>query len=113
MPRRRAPYPADFRHQLVELERAGQYEEAAARYVESLKLNPATLSALLGLERVLVPIDRLPSIVSPVDSALVLQPDNRSIRSLELRVWVTLEERDSLDAAAAVTWLRVNYWSNL
>lgn len=84
-----------------ELERAGQYEEAAARYTQALALNPANLSALLGLERVLVPIERLPSIVSFVDSALVLQPDNRSIRSLDLRVWVTLKQRDSLDVAAA------------
>ena len=42
-----------------ELERAGQYDQAAAIYLATLRADPTNLSALLGLERVLPPINRL------------------------------------------------------
>src|SRR5437879_4257666 len=42
-----------------ELERAGQYEQAAAMYLAALRADPTNLPALLGLERVLPPLNRL------------------------------------------------------
>jgi len=42
-----------------ELERAGQYDQAAAIYLATLRADPTNLSALLGLERVLPPLNRL------------------------------------------------------
>ena len=83
-----------------ELERRGRYAVASERYRGILEQGPANLSALLGLERVLQPIGQLDSILPFVDSALVLQPENAAIRSLELRVWGKLEQPERLTAAA-------------
>src|SRR2546422_6858644 len=43
----------------VELERAGQYDRAASLYFATLRADPTNLAALLGLERVLPPLNRL------------------------------------------------------
>ena len=51
--------PAQAIGQGFELERAGQYEQAAAIYLATLRADPTNLSALLGLERVLPPLNRL------------------------------------------------------
>src|SRR2546428_585378 len=51
--------PAQAIGQGFELERAGQYDQAAAIYLAPLRAEPTNLSALLGLERVLPPINRL------------------------------------------------------
>ncbi len=86
-----------------EFERRGNYEVAAQHYGDILKRSPANLSALLGLERVLLPIGKLDSIMPYLDSALVLQPQNRSVRSLQIRVWIlpdeTITYEDDLTAA--------------
>jgi tetratricopeptide (TPR) repeat protein len=87
-----------------ELERNGRYREAAARYHEALTENPANLSALLGLERVLSPLEELDSLPPLVDSAVVLQPSNRSLRALQLRVLGAVEQRAALDSAA-MAWI--------
>ena len=87
-----------------EFERRGNYEVAAQRYGGILARSPVNLSALLGLERVLLPIGKLDSIMPYVDSALVLQPQNRSVRSLQLRVWAQLDRPDGL-AAAGRDWV--------
>jgi tetratricopeptide (TPR) repeat protein len=83
-----------------ELERRGRYEVAAQRYRAILDRSPANLSALLGLERVLPPIDQLDSILLYIESALVLQPEHGSIRSLLLRVFAQLDQPDRLGEAA-------------
>src|SRR2546426_12064307 len=44
--------PAQAIGQGFELERAGQYDQAAAIYLATLRAEPTNLSALLGLERV-------------------------------------------------------------
>lgn len=87
-----------------EFERRGSYDVAARRYRDVLSQSPANLSALLGLERVLLPIGKLDSIMPYVDSALVLQPQNRSVRSIQLRVWAELDRPDRL-AAAGQEWV--------
>jgi tetratricopeptide (TPR) repeat protein len=83
-----------------ELERRGRYEVAAQRYRDILDRSPTNLSALLGLERVLPPIDQLDSILPYIDSALVLQPEHGSVRSLQLRVFAKLDQPVSLTEAA-------------
>jgi FimV-like protein len=83
-----------------ELERRGRHEAAARLYLAALTEQPTHLSALLGLERVLQQLDRLDSIVPYVASAIALQPSNRSIRALELRVWAMVGEPESLTVAA-------------
>src|SRR5438132_5250182 len=51
--------PSQAIGQGFELERAGQYEQAAAMYLAALRADPTNLPALLGLERVLPPLNRL------------------------------------------------------
>ena len=51
--------PAQAIGQGFELERSGQYEQAAAIYLATLRAEPTNISALLGLERVLPPLNRL------------------------------------------------------
>src|SRR5438552_7692571 len=51
--------PAQAIGQGVELERAGQYDRAASLYFATLRADPTNLGALLGLERVLPPLNRL------------------------------------------------------
>lgn len=83
-----------------ELERRGRYEVAARRYEAILDRNPANLSALLGLERVLPPIGQLDSILPYIDSALALQPEHGSVRSLQLRVLASVDRPERLEEAA-------------
>jgi tetratricopeptide (TPR) repeat protein len=92
--------------QAGELERRGRLEEAADRYRQVLREDPANVSALLGLERTYEALGTLDSIVAPVRSALALDPLNGSIRALELRVWAALRMPDSV-ALAAQRWIRV------
>jgi FimV-like protein len=89
-----------------DLERRGRHEAAARLFFEALADQPAHLSALLGLERVLQRLDRLDSIVPYVESAISLQPSNRSMRALQLRVWAMLAEPESLTVAAG-RWIEL------
>ena len=83
-----------------ELERRGRYEVASRRYRDILGRRPTNLSALLGLERVLPPINQLDSILPHIDSALVLQPEHGSVRALPVRVFAKLERPDRVTEAA-------------
>ena len=87
-----------------ELERGGRFLEAAHTYREALRDEPANLPALLGLERVSEPIDQQDSVLHFVALALALAPENRFIRSVELRAWASAENPDSL-AAAVSRWI--------
>ncbi len=89
------------------MERAGRLDEAAGEYVRALETNPTNLSALLGLERVLTPSDKLDSLLPKLDSALVVQPDNRSVRSLQIRVLTALADASGLETAARA-WMAVS-----
>jgi tetratricopeptide (TPR) repeat protein len=83
-----------------ELERGGRHAEAAAAYLATLRSDPANLPALLGLERVLPVLSRLPELLPLVRRARDRVPENGALRGLELRVYAGLNEPDSLDAAA-------------
>src|SRR5687768_7104230 len=83
-----------------ELERAGRYADAATVYLTTVRSDPVNIPALLGLERVLFVLNRLPELVPIVHAARAWSPDNATLRGLELRVWAGLNEGDSLEAAA-------------
>src|SRR6267143_3914145 len=83
-----------------ELERGGRNAEAAAAYLTTLRSDPANLPALLGLERVLPGLSRLPELLPLVQRARERVPENGSLRALEVRVYAGLNEPDSLTAAA-------------
>src|ERR1700694_676379 len=83
-----------------ELERSGRYADAANVYLTTLRADAANIPALLGLERVLFVLNRLPELQPLVQRARARAPDNPALRGLELRVYAGLNQGDSLEAAA-------------
>src|SRR6266699_119529 len=92
--------PSQAIGQGFELERVGQYEQAAAIYLATLRADPTNLSALLGLERVLPPINRLAELVPAAQRAAVASPANAALRAVLLRTYVGINEPDSARAVA-------------
>ena len=82
-----------------ELERQGRVEQAAALYASALHGDPASVPALLGLERVLPPLGRLGELLPLVQRALAMDT-GAAVRALAVRTFTALEENDS--AAALV-----------
>src|SRR3989442_1569128 len=68
------PARAQVIGEAVELERAGRQARAAVVYMAVLRGEPTNLAALLGLERVLPPLGRLPELLPLVRRALA--PDS-------------------------------------
>src|SRR6059058_1180320 len=95
--------PAQAIGQGFELERAGQYEQAAGIYLATLRAEPTNLSALLGLERVLPPINRLGELLPAAQRAAAASPSNVALRGVLLRTYVALNEPDS-GRAVALRW---------
>src|SRR6059036_1833527 len=94
------PLPAQAIGQGFELERAGQYEQAAGIYLATLRADPTNLSALLGLERVLPPLNRLGELLPVAQRAAAANPSNVALRGVLLRTYVALNEPDSARALA-------------
>src|SRR2546429_518900 len=92
--------PAQAIGQGFELERAGQYEQAAGIYLATLRADPTNLSALLGLERVLRPLNRLGELLPAAQRAAAASPTNAALRGVLLRTYVALNEPDSARAVA-------------
>src|SRR5437879_402281 len=84
----------------VELERTGRQASAALVYIAVLRGEPTNLAALLGLERVLPPLGRLPELLPLVRRALAADSANRAFRAREVRALATLNEPDRAEAAA-------------
>src|SRR2546423_15298608 len=68
-----------------ELERSGQFEQAASIYLATLRADPTNLSALLGLERVLPGLNRLAELVPVAQRAAAASPANAALRAGLLR----------------------------
>ena len=83
-----------------ELERSGRYADAASVYFTTIRSDPTNIPALLGLERTLFVLNRMSELLPLVQTARAGQPDSPALRSLELRVYATLNEPDSLEAIA-------------
>src|SRR5947199_6687361 len=86
-----------------ELERAGEYEQAAGIYLATPRADPTNLSALLGLERVLRPLNRLGELLPAAQRAAAASPTNAALRGVLLRTYVALNEPDS-GRAVALRW---------
>ena len=89
-----------------ELERTGRYADAATVYLTIVRADPINIPALLGLERVLFVLNRMPELLPLVQNARARAPDNVALRSLELRTYAALNEADSLETAA-LRWAAV------
>jgi tetratricopeptide (TPR) repeat protein len=83
-----------------ELERSGRYADAASVYFTTVRSDPTNLPALLGLERTLSVLNRMPELLPLVQRARERQPDSPALRSLELRVYAGLNQLDSLETIA-------------
>jgi tetratricopeptide (TPR) repeat protein len=89
-----------------DLERRGDYAAAAAAYRAVLADRPADVSALLGLERSLLPLNRGAEILPAVQAALAAAPSSSAVYGIALRAWATNEQPDSVRAMAE-RWARI------
>ncbi|HKU60293.1 MAG TPA: hypothetical protein VJQ44_03680, partial [Gemmatimonadales bacterium] len=83
-----------------ELERRGDYAGAAAAYRTLLAARPADLPALLGLERVLLPLNQSAAIIPQVQAALAADTRTPGIYGVALRAWAAADQPDSMRATA-------------
>jgi len=79
-----------------DLERRGSYAQAADVYRNVLKDKPGELLALLGLERALTPLNRLPEILPAVKAAIAANPSSIAIYGVGLRAYAAANLLDSL-----------------
>jgi len=79
-----------------DLERRGSYPQAAELYRGVLRQHPGEIAALLGLERSLTPINRLPEIIPAVQAAIAASPGTAAIYAVGLRAYAQANQLDSL-----------------
>ncbi len=79
-----------------DLERRGSFAQAAEIYRGVLQKEPGELTALLGLERSLTPINRLPELLPAVRAAIVANPSAAPVYSIGLRAYAAANLLDSL-----------------
>ena len=91
----RATMPRAF-----ELERRGNYEAAAEAYRDLLRGKPGDVSALLGLERVLLPLNRSAEILPEARAALAADSTKPALYAVALRAWAAADQPDSMRAMA-------------
>ena len=90
----------------LDLERRGDYAGAAEAYRAALAGKPAHVSALLGLERSLLPLNRSADILPAVSAALAAAPSSSAVYGIALRAWATAEQPDSVRSIAE-RWARI------
>jgi len=89
-----------------DLERRGNYVEAAAVYREVLQQKPDDAPALFGLERSLSAINKPTDILPEVRAALAKSPGTGAFYGVALRAWAEADRLDSVRAIAAL-WAKV------
>lgn len=89
-----------------DLERRGDYAAAAEAYRALLAARPADLSALLGLERTLLPLNRSAEILPVVRAALAAAPSSSAVYGIAVRAWATADQPDSVRSLAE-QWARI------
>ena len=89
-----------------DLERRGDYASAAEAYRTVLAAKPADVSALLGLERSLLPLNRSADILPTVSAALAAAPSNSAVYGVALRAWAAADQLDSVRSTAE-RWARI------
>ncbi|HEY8196041.1 MAG TPA: hypothetical protein VIG04_03610 [Gemmatimonadales bacterium] len=84
----------------LDLERRGDYAAAASAYRTLLSAKPADVSALLGLERSLLPLSRSAEMLPAVGAALRAAPTSATIYGIALRAWAAANQPDSVRSLA-------------
>lgn len=86
-----------------EQERRGNYSAAADAYQAVLRQSPDNLSALLGLERALIPLHREAELAGPAEALIARTPTNTAGYSVAMRGWAAANRPDSV-AGVAKRW---------
>jgi len=89
----------------LELERRGDYTAAADAYRAVLRTRPADISALLGLERSLLPLNRSDEMLPLLGAALAAAPRSSAVYGVALRAWAAAGKPDSVRTLAE-RWAR-------
>ncbi len=89
-----------------DLERRGDYAAAAEAYRAMLTGKPGDVSALLGLERSLLPLNRSAEILPAVRAALKAAPSSSAVYGIALRAWAAADQPDSVRSVAE-RWARI------
>ena len=76
-------------------ERNGAYADAAIQYAAILKLQPASVGALLGMEHVLPRLDRRAELMPLVERALAADSTSVGILGVAVRIFATAGQSDS------------------
>ena len=87
------------------LEDDNQFDAAAQAYRAALARSPASVPAMLGLERVLAELGRSGEILPLLDSAIAIAPRESAFRTAQLRTFRSLGQADSARAAFE-RWVR-------
>ena len=90
----------------LDLERRGDYAAAAQAYRAVLATRPADVSALLGLERSLLPLSRSTEMLPAVGAALKAAPMSSTVYGIALRAWAAAGQPDSVRSLAE-RWARM------
>jgi hypothetical protein len=90
----------------LDLERRGDYSAAAEAYRAVLATRPADPSALLGLERSLLPLNRSREILPVIRTALAAAPTSSAVHGIALRAWAAADQLDSVRSIAE-QWARI------
>jgi len=103
---------SDAMTRAYELERRGDYRAAADGYLAVLQEAPANLSALLGLERSLVPLRREAELAAPAEALLAIDPRLIEGYSVAMRGWTAAGRLDSVGSVAR-RWAKADPHSEL
>ena len=90
----------------LDLERRGEYAAAVEAYRAVLNTKPADPSALLGLERSLLPLNRSGEMPPALRTALAAAPNSPAVYGIALRTWAAADQLDSVRSLAE-RWARV------
>ena len=90
----------------LDLERRGEYAAAVQAYRAILSRKPADVSALLGLERSLLPLSRSAEMIPAAQAALAAAPASSTIYGIALRAWASADRPDSVRSLAE-RWARM------
>jgi hypothetical protein len=90
----------------LDLERRGDYVAAVEAYRALLAAKPANPSALLGLERSLLPLSRSSEMLPVIRTALAAAPTSSAVHGIALRTWAAANQPDSVRGIAE-QWARI------
>lgn len=79
-----------------DLERRGNYAQAAELYRSVLRNRPGEVAALLGLERALTPLNKLEEMIPSVQAGIAANPSAVPIYAIGIRVYSQANRPDSL-----------------